>query len=243
PLTTPTPEATLRSAAVSTSASVRRLPASSRALRSSGSSRRHPPSRSTPTTRRCVGPASSSAVTQASRSSSPADPAPGAVCVPPRRAAVAWTSQSGPRRQATTALSESSTNSDRGRLSRLDSDSRSGRVSVRPVPPGRLLYAVHERDPGPHEGQEVRPVEPPPPHLRHVEELVGHQEPLRPRPCALGDSLPQPHGRERRLDRQAPGLGRRYASADVPRWRAKMRAIHATPGWPAQRASHVWRAA
>jgi hypothetical protein len=37
-----------------------------------------------------------------------------------------------------------------------------------------------KRDAGPHERQQVRAVEPTPTSLRHVEELVGHQETLRP---------------------------------------------------------------
>ena len=50
----------------------------------------------------------------------------------------------------------------------------------------RLLHAVHEGDTLADERQEVRAVEASPAPLRHVEELVGHQEALR---CALGDAL------------------------------------------------------
>jgi hypothetical protein len=42
------------------------------------------------------------------------------------------------------------------------------------------LNAIHEGDDGTHQWQEVCTVEPPPTGLRHVEELVSHQEPLRP---------------------------------------------------------------
>jgi hypothetical protein len=42
-----------------------------------------------------------------------------------------------------------------------------------------LLHAVHESDTIPNQRQEVRAVEPSPAGLRHVEELVGHQQPLR----------------------------------------------------------------
>ena len=50
---------------------------------------------------------------------------------------------------------------------------------------------------------EVRAVEASPPPLRHVEELVGHQQSFRPRACSLRHPLAQPHGRERRLDHVA----------------------------------------
>ena len=56
----------------------------------------------------------------------------------------------------------------------------------------RLLHAVDERDPGPQEREQVRAVEPAPTRLRHVEELVGYQEPLRPRPRALRHALAEP---------------------------------------------------
>ena len=55
------------------------------------------------------------------------------------------------------------------------------------------LNAIHEGDAGTHQWQKVCTVEPPPPGLRHIEELVGHQEPLRARACALRDPLTQPH--------------------------------------------------
>jgi hypothetical protein len=46
--------------------------------------------------------------------------------------------------------------------------------------PSPWQNAIHEGDAGTHHWQKVCTVEPPPPGLRHVEELVGHQEPLRP---------------------------------------------------------------
>src|SRR5262245_56581771 len=55
-----------------------------------------------------------------------------------------------------------------------------------------LLLAIHKRDAGLHERQEVRPVEPPPSGLRHVEELVGHQEPLCAGTRALRYALTEP---------------------------------------------------
>jgi hypothetical protein len=57
-----------------------------------------------------------------------------------------------------------------------------------------------KRDAGPHERQQVRAVEPTPTSLRHVEELVGHQETLRSRALALRHALAEPDGRERGLD-------------------------------------------
>ena len=64
----------------------------------------------------------------------------------------------------------------------------------------RLLHAVHEGDTLADERQEVRAVEASPAPLRHVEELVGHQQSFRARACALRHALAQPHGRKRRLD-------------------------------------------
>jgi hypothetical protein len=63
-----------------------------------------------------------------------------------------------------------------------------------------VLHAVDERDTGPHEREQVCTVEPPPASLRHVEELVSHQKPLRTGARALRHALTQAHGRERRLD-------------------------------------------
>jgi hypothetical protein len=40
------------------------------------------------------------------------------------------------------------------------------------------LDAIREDDSGADERQEVRAVEPTPPRLRHVQELVGHRKPL-----------------------------------------------------------------
>jgi hypothetical protein len=64
----------------------------------------------------------------------------------------------------------------------------------------RLLHAVHESDTLANERQEVRAVQPSPPGLRHVEELVSHQQPFRSRARALRHALTRSHGRERRLD-------------------------------------------
>jgi hypothetical protein len=43
-----------------------------------------------------------------------------------------------------------------------------------------VLLAVYERDPSPHDWEQVRPVEPPPPGLRHVEELMTTQTATKP---------------------------------------------------------------
>ncbi len=63
-----------------------------------------------------------------------------------------------------------------------------------------LLPALHEGDAISNKRQQVRAVEPSPAGLRHVEELVGHQQALRPRARALRHALAEPHRRERRLD-------------------------------------------
>src|SRR5262249_41205773 len=52
-----------------------------------------------------------------------------------------------------------------------------------------LLDPVHEADACSDERQEMCAVEPSQPRLRHVEELVGHQERLGPRPRTLRDAL------------------------------------------------------
>src|SRR6266571_6018510 len=61
-----------------------------------------------------------------------------------------------------------------------------------------LLDAIHEDDAGPDERQEVCAIEASPPGLRHVEQLVGHQEPLGPGARALRHALAQSDRRERR---------------------------------------------
>src|SRR5690348_10660852 len=63
-----------------------------------------------------------------------------------------------------------------------------------------LPAAIHEADAGTYERQEVRAVEATPPRLRHVEELVGHQERLRAGARPLRHALAQSDRRERRLD-------------------------------------------
>src|SRR5262249_22743949 len=60
------------------------------------------------------------------------------------------------------------------------------------------LHSVDQNDAGADERQEVRTVEPPPAGLRHVEELVGHEEALCARARALRHALAEPHRRETR---------------------------------------------
>ena len=78
--------------------------------------------------------------------------------------------------------------------------SGSGGVFPSDLTPAFCPSAVRKAYVGPHERQEVGTIGPSPADLRHVQELVGHQEPLRARPGALRHTLAQPHCRERRLD-------------------------------------------
>jgi hypothetical protein len=66
-------------------------------------------------------------------------------------------------------------------------------------------------------GRRVRAAEPAPVGLRHLRELVGHLEPLRPRPRALRHPLAEAHGREVTRSRSTSALASGPRGGGEPR--------------------------